>query len=318
MGYENIITPDFGNALENNSLAAVRAFPKADLHNHCLLGGNRLVIEKHFGKKLEKFISAGSGIADLNLWIGRVYRPFFDLPDAFEKAVEAAFVQARRDGVTRLEMSIDVMFGKMFHVTPDRIVSVLRRYHHSVAPSIDFRPELGFSRSQPVDKLMAGFESFLGYGYFRSVDLYDDEFAQPAANFKMLYRFAREQGMKCKAHAGEFGTADSVKETVEVLGLYAVQHGIGAADSPEVMKWLAGNQIPLNICPTSNIRLKRIKSYKTHPVRILVDHGVKVTINTDDALVFRDGVSEQFLKLCRSGALTIDQLEKIRRNGLEE
>ncbi|MEI7663607.1 MAG: adenosine deaminase, partial [Bacteroidota bacterium] len=277
MDYENSISPDFRDALENNSLAALRAFPKADLHNHCLLGGNRQVIEKHFGKKLEKFSTAGDGIAGLNSWIGRVYRPFFELPDAFEKAVEAAFVQAGRDGVTRLEMSIDVMFGKLFHFSPDRIVSALRHYHQAVAPAIDFRPELGFSRSQPVDKLMAGFESFLGYGYFRSVDLYDDEFAQPAANFKMLYRFAREQGMKCKAHAGEFGTADSVKETVEVLGLDAVQHGIGAADSPGVMKWLAGNRIPLNICPTSNIMLKRIKSYKTHPVRILFDNGVKVT-----------------------------------------
>jgi adenosine deaminase len=121
--------------------------------------------------------------------------------------------------------------------------------------------------------------------------------------------------MKCKAHAGEFGSADSVREAVEILELDAVQHGIGAAGSPEVMKWLAGHQIPLNVCPTSNIKLKRVRSYKTHPIRILFDHGVRVTINTDDALVFGDGVSEQYLKLYRAGVFTLEELDVIRGNG---
>ena len=123
--------------------------------------------------------------------------------------------------------------------------------------------------------------------------------------------------MKCKAHAGEFGSAASVREAVETLELDAVQHGIGAADSAEVMKWLANRQIPLNICPTSNIKLKRVGSYKTHPIRILFDHGVRVTLNTDDALVFGDGVSEQYVKLFKAGVFTIGELETIRGNGMD-
>ena len=120
-----------------------------------------------------------------------------------------------------------------------------------------------------------------------------------------------------QAHAGEFGTADSVKEAVETLELDAVQHGIGAADSPTVMKWLADNKIRLNVCPTSNIKLKRVRSYKTHPIRILYDHGIKVTINTDDALVFGDGVSDQFNKLFKAGVFTAGELDIIRKNGLD-
>jgi len=266
---------------------------------------------------MEVFRASGAGIADLNQWIGRVFRPFFALPGAFEKAVEAAFVQARADGVSRLEMSIDVCFGTMFHVSSDHIVAVLKHCHQTVAPEIDFRPELGFSRSVPADTLMAAFEQFLHYHYFRSVDLYDDEFAQPVGNFKTLYRYAREQGLKCKAHAGEFGSADSVREAVETLQLDAVQHGISAADSREVMKWLADNRIPLNVCPTSNIKLKVVKSFRVHPVRILADHGVQVSVNTDDALVFGDGVSEQYLKLYKAGVFSAAELDIIRQNGLE-
>ena len=307
----------FPDIIRSHNLAAIRRIPKADLHNHCLLGGKRSVIETYYGKKLAKFNASKTGIGDLNRWIGQVYRPFFELPGAFEKGVEAAFVQARFDGVTLLEMSIDVNTGNVFRLSPERIVSTLKYYHLAVGPDIDFRPELGFSRSMLPSTLLRCFESFLGFGYFRSVDLYDDEFAQPIGNFKTLYRFAKEQGMKCKAHAGEFGPADSVKEAVEILELDAVQHGIGAADSGEVMKWLADHQVPLNVCPTSNIKLKRVSSYKAHPIRILFDHGVKVTINTDDALAFGDGVSEQFRKLSRAEVLTAEQLDMIRKNGLE-
>ena len=104
---------------------------------------------------------------------------------------------------------------------------------------------------------------------------------------------------------------------METLDLDAVQHGIGAADSPTVMKWLADNKIRLNVCPTSNIKLKRVRSYKTHPIRILYDHGIKVTINTDDALVFGDGVSDQFNKLFKAGVFTAGELDIIRKNGLD-
>jgi adenosine deaminase len=238
-------------------------------------------------------------------------------PGGFQLGVEAAFRQAKRDGVTRLEMSIDVMVGALFGIPPDRVVETLKQAHRSVAPGIVYVPEIGFPRSRSLRSLLAAFEPYAGSGFFRSIDLYDDENAQPVGNFRELYKLARSMGMKCKAHAGEFGTAESVKEAVELLDLDAVQHGIGAADSPEVMRWLAEKQVPLNLCPTSNIRLRRVKSYKTHPARILFDHGVRVTINTDDALVFGDGVSEQYLKLIRHGVFSMAELDTIRLNGLQ-
>lgn len=294
-----------------------RSLPKSDLHNHCMLGGRRSVIEKFYGKKLARFNSSGQGIDDLNHYIGKELRPFFELPGSFEKGVEAAFIQAKFDGVVKLEMSIDASFGQMFNISPERIISTLQHLHQTIAPAIAFRPELGFSRSLPLDKLNAYFESYLACNYFKSVDLYDNEFAQPIENFRTLFRLAKSLGMKCKAHVGEFGSADDVKEAVEVLELDSVQHGIGAAGSSSVMKWLADHKIVLNVCPTSNLRLKRVRSYKTHPIRVLFDYGVLVTVNTDDVLLFGDGVSEQFLKLQNAGVFNPSELDVIRSNGLE-
>jgi len=313
---EKVSAGNFVDAIVNGNIRALRLFPKSDLHNHCLLGGKRTIVEAYTGKRITPFKSKGTGISSLNQWIVKEIRPLFNLPGTFEIGVEAAFMQAKKDGVTLLEMSIDALFGHMFNIPPEQIIAVLKESHHRVAPGIDFRPELGFSRSQPLAILLPFVESYLQTGYFRSIDLYDDEFAQPIGNFKELYRTAKKLGIKCKAHAGEFGTADSVVEAVEILELDAVQHGIGAADSPHAMKWLSDHNIQLNVCPTSNIRLKRVKSYKTHPLRILFDHGIRVTVNTDDALIFGDGVSEQFKKLYTSGLFNANELEIIRQNGL--
>jgi adenosine deaminase len=294
-----------------------RKLPKSDLHNHCLLGGKKIVIERFLGRPLAPFKMSGQGIGALNEWIKTEFRPIFDLPGAFEEAVVAAFLQARDDGIRVLEMSIDVCFGKLFGPPPEKIAQILDYYHKKILPEAIFRPELGLGRNQPVVILMKCFESFLGVGYFQSIDLYDDESAQPVENFRPVFQIARQLGMKCKAHVGEFGSAESIRTAVEVLHLDAVQHGISAVESPDVMRWLASAQIPLNICPTSNIRMLRARTYRTHPIRQLFDNGVIVTIGTDDALIFGDGTSEQYMKLYKNKAFSLDELDIIRRNGLD-
>ncbi|MEI8004986.1 MAG: adenosine deaminase [Bacteroidota bacterium] len=306
----------FKTALEDGNLKAIRSIAKSDLHNHAMLGGKASVIQKFYGQKLQPFRAGHMGIEPLNRWIGEVYAPFLRTEGAFEKAIEAAFVQAKHDGVKVLEMSMDGFFGSLFNISPERVVQSLKYYHDLIAPEIDFRPELGFPKTLSLRTMLRHLEPFLAFDYFKSLDLYDDEKAQPLENFRELFLFARKAGLKLKAHAGEFGDAESVRKAVEVLMLDEVQHGIGAADSPEVMRWLASNSIRLNVCPESNIKLKRVKSYKTHPIRILFDHGVKVTVNSDDALLFRAGVSQQFLRLYKSALFSANELETIRLNGM--
>jgi adenosine deaminase len=308
---------EFTEALKNHDLRALRKVDKSDLHNHAMMGGRLRSMEKFSGRKLEKFRCGAKGVHGINEWLGTVYRPLFDLPGAFKAAVDAAFIQAKSDGVLKLEMSMDAFMGRLFNIRPEEVVSTFKDSHFAINKWIDFRPELGFSKALPVRTLLSCFEPYIGTGYFRSIDLYDVEDAQPLENFRELYRFAKQMGMKCKAHAGEFGNAYSVRQAVEVLELDEVQHGIGAAQSPEVMKWLARNNIKLNVCPESNILLKRVKSYKTHPIRILFDHGVKVTINTDDVMLFNAGNSEQYLRLYKSGLFSAKELDGIRLNGLE-
>ena len=306
----------FVDSLKNNNIKKSRSVPKSDLHNHGMMGGKLKTMEKLYGTKLGKFKPGNQGILEINNWIVNVYRPLLERPGFFENAMKAAFMQAKDDGITILEMSIDIYMGRLLNISPGKIVETLNQVHKSIAPEIDFRPELGFNRTFSVRSLLSAFEPYLEFSYFKAIDLYDDESAQPVKNFFELFRFAKKQGYRCKAHAGEFGDAESVREAVDILELDAVQHGIGAAGSEEVMKWLANQKIPLHVCPASNIGLKRIQSYGTHPVRILYDHGIKVTINTDDVMLFNKGNSEQYMKLFSCGLFNAVELNEIRMNGL--
>jgi adenosine deaminase len=306
----------FIDSLEKNNLKRLRSVPKSDLHNHGMMGGRLKTMENIYETRLGRFKAGDRGILEINDWIVNVYRPLLGRSGVFENAMKAAFMQAKSDGVVILEMSIDIHLGKLLNISPGKIIETLEQVHRSIAPEIDFRPELGFNRTFSVRSLLSAFEPYLEFSYFKAIDLYDDESAQPVRNFHELFRFAKKQGYRCKAHAGEFGDAESVRETVEILELDAVQHGIGAAGSPEVMKWLADRKIPLHISPASNIGLKRVTSYKTHPIRILFDHGVRVTVNTDDVMLFDKGNSEQFLRLFNCGLFSAGELDEIRMNGM--
>jgi len=117
---------------------------------------------------------------------------------------------------------------------------------------------------------------------------------------------------------GEWGGARQMTFGARELELDEVQHGIAAAGSSAVMRMLADNHIRLNVCPTSNVMLGRVDRLETHPIRKLYDAGVKVTVNTDDVLVFGKGVSEEFLGLHQAKVFNADELDAIRRVGLSD
>jgi adenosine deaminase len=303
----------FIKALESNNVDEVRKIPKGDLHNHITRGGNKRYIEEWSGvsiPKCPKFRDLG----EMNRWNSQNIKSLFQGKAGYEKRIEAAFVQAKMDGVDVLHMSITIGEESLYNNSIEDLVQALKKIHRHFAPEILFAPEIAFFSYTPIEETYEKLNLFLEQDYFKSIDMFGDEFSVPA--FKKIYRKAKEKGLILKAHVGEFGTAELVKEAVEELELDQVQHGIAAANSQSVMNWLHDNKIQLNICPTSNIYLSRVEDYKTHPIRKLYDNGVKVTINTDDMIIFDQSVSEEFLNLYNSGLFNAAELNEIRENGL--
>lgn len=307
---------DFIKVLENNDLNGMRLVPKSDLHNHSARGGNIKYIEDWIGKTIPRPISKFKNLHDMQQWNNENINPIFRGRLGYEKRIEAAFVQAQHDGVKVLNMSINSEVIFHYGYKAENLINLLKRIHNKFAPNVIFIPEIGFKTSIPIEVMSHMLEVLLTEEYFKSVDIYGDE--SSIINFKKIFRKARNKGLILKAHLGEFGDAELVRAVTEELELDQVQHGISAANSKSVMTWLSNNKIQLNICPTSNVLLSRVKDYKEHPIRKLYDHGVKVTINTDDMLIFNQSVSEEFFNLYNAGVFSAIELDIIRRNALSE
>lgn len=306
----------FQAVLEARDLDGIRQVPKSDLHNHFFLGGNRALVSEWAGNDITPLDRKLGSMAEMHEWVQTRLGTLFAGAQGRLRAFEATLVQAKLDGVTRLETGETPWAVTLFNGSASGLTNAWRGVHARVAPDIEFIPQLDLAREVPVDIQSRRLAPFLELGYWRSLDMSGDELAQPTAIFKPLYRKAKDAGLRLKAHVGEWGDADSVQRAVEELELDEVQHGIAAAQSTSVMKFLADNRIRLNICPTSNVLLGRVNSLAEHPIRKLYDAGVKVTVNTDDVLVFGQSVSDEFLNLYQAGLFSAAELDEIRQNGL--
>ena len=302
--------------MNSYNLNLIRDLPKSDLHSHAGRGGNIKYIEKWAGVKIIPNNRPFESLSDMQSWFVNNVKCHCPGIEGYLKRIEAAFVQAADDNIRVLTLSYGIdEINFLGGMVP--FIKTMENFSTRFAPDTLFLPELALGREQDVDYVATRLDEMFSYGWFKSIDICNDEFAQPISNFKNIYRKAGAAGLKRRAHVGEFGSADDVMEAVEELELDEVHHGIAAAGSEHVMKFLSDNKIRLNICPTSNVMLKTAESYAAHPIRILYDHGIPVTINTDDLLIFNQSVSEEYINLYGSNLMTADELEDIRLTGLE-
>jgi adenosine deaminase len=307
----------FIDGLQRGDPARIRAVPKGDLHHHSWMGGRLSYVERRLGVRIPPPPRVFETFDDLLHWNLYTFAPYVATTERREVAIEAALAQAAQDGVVVLATSFGtLMLERLYDNDVQRQQAAFERLRQRVAPRVELRPVLGLNRAHDPDLLLRAVEAHAGAGFYTAVDLYGDEFARPIQELKPVYRRAKQYGLRLTAHVGEYGGADSVLEAVNELELDEVQHGIAAASEPHVMRYLADHDIPLNVCPTSNVRLGRAQDYATHPIRQLYDHGVRVTVNTDDVIFFDQGVSDEFLNLYRAGTLTAEELDEIRRNSL--
>ena len=308
---------DFIEALSTDNLTAIKASPKTDVHCHAFFSARRENVERWVGHSLTEPPLKMKGVEGMMAYADAVLAPHIKHREGFEFVAVAAMDDAVQDGVVLLEMSFDIRLAEFYPNGIKELCAFIEALVERYKAQVDLRPELGFSRGCADDpKLMALAHEAVESGFFQSIDLYSHQEACTPEAVQSLYAKARAAGMKLKAHVGEFGGAEEVRRTIEVLDLDEVQHGIAAAESVEVMRWLSENQIQLNVCPTSNVMLGGVSDLASHPIRVLFDNGVPVTINTDDLMIFGQSVSEEYRNLYQAGVFSAHELEDIRRASL--
>ena len=314
----NVVLMEFVDALIQENLEAIRRCPKSDLHNHFVLGGSRHFLREYSGRDILPIKHPLHSMDEMHAWNSKNIGTNFETPEGRRMLIQATFLQAKDDGVTILEIGEDVWgLGEFFNGSIEELVDAFETAHQEIASDIELRLQIGMSRHCDIAYLENCLSHFWGCKAFYSIDLYGDELAQPIENFKAIYRRAKSEGLRLKAHVGEWGKAEDVRRAVECLELDEVQHGISAAEDPSVIRFLRDNHIRLNITPSSNYLLGRVTDLKNHPIAELYRNGIDVTINSDDVLIFDSDVSKEYLRLYQCGCLNADELDDIRKSGLK-
>ena len=201
----------FEAALASHDRKTLRTISKSELHTHATLGGSRRYVRERTGIDIVPLDRVLGSMDEMHKWAdaNRVGEAFHDGASRLI-ALEATFIQAKEDGVTRLEAGEDVWALTLWDGNVVALTRAMQEIHERVAPEIEWIPQLGMSRHCSADALMGWISPFLDQGFYQTIDLYADELIQPIGVFKPLYRAAREKGFRLKAHVGEWGTADDV------------------------------------------------------------------------------------------------------------
>ena len=149
-----------------------------------------------------------------------------------------------------------------------------------------------------------------------AITLGGSEHKFPPAQFAALYRLAREHGLRLSVHAGEALGPESVRDAIRVLQVDRIGHGVRAIEDPSLVDYLAEKRIPLEVCPTSNLRTGVFPTYEAHPLKALHNAGVPLTVNTDDPTFFSTTLAEEYRHAWRMGIGEQDVVS-IMKNGFQ-
>jgi adenosine deaminase len=179
----------------------------------------------------------------------------------------------------------------------------------SVANGLKVRVILDHSREQPLATAMRTAELALEFkdrGVV-ALGLGGDERYEPQL-FEEAFKLATDGGLKAVVHAGEFTGPESIWGAIDVLGASRIGHGLAASQDLSLLKRLVKDRIPLEVCPTSNLRTRVVKELSAHPLPSLLDAGVGVTINTDNPTMFGTNLRREFQLVCDMWGRTHGQL----------
>ena len=295
----------------------IKDLPKADVHSHLHLAGSQKRFRERYPNANINFPKSYNGLGGMIDFIyghlNTVMLTNTDVVNFMEIAIESAI----EDNVTLLEASVDIGLAKFFDDTIDNVIEVVRVLKEKYKHQINFRPDLGVNKDLDLEKVYSDGVKCIESNIFNGIDLYGKEADQDLKPFLKLYDIAKGNGLKTKVHIGEFSDYHSIDNAIKLLQPQEIQHGVRATDSKKTMDLILENNIRLNLCPTSNIALEAISDLNNYPIRTLFDYGIKLTINTDDLILFNATVTDEFVNLLEQNIFSLEELNEIRINAFD-
>ena len=306
----------------------ITTIPKAELHVH--LGG---VISEATASALARRHGESDPAAALQLVDGRYpghYPEFQGFLDAYMLAnqfvrtpedlelVAADF--ARGQAAQNIAYS-EAIFTAMIYVRngmdPAAMWAALRRGLAAGGPDtkivlvVDAIRDFGRAEAQAtIDLVEAADAPIVG------LCLTGIEDTEPIENLVILRDAATRLGMGFQVHAGEMGPPDSIRDALDVLHADRIGHGVQAIRDPELLERLIRDQVPLDVCPSSNVGISLFPTLEAHPFAEFWRRGVNLTISSDDPPFFRTTLTDELRHVVRVAGLTRDDLAELQRRAI--
>ena len=208
-------------------------------------------------------------------------------------------------------MDRGIAFAAMFQGF-DQAVSEAREKGMSVGLIMCFLRHLSEQSAFETIKSASPFKDRI-----QSIGLDSGEKGNPPAKFKRVFRYAKSQGYRLVAHAGEEGPPAYVAQALEKLKIERIDHGVRSLEDLKLVEILASTRLPLTVCPLSNIKLCIYESLREHPIIDLHKLGVCVTINSDDPAYFGGYLNENYVAVAEAFGLEARDLIALTQNSFE-
>jgi adenine deaminase len=237
---------------------------------------------------------------------------WFTSPDRYLEAASIVFAGHLEQNVKYVECSFASGVLEFGGVDGEGVAEAIRA---AVPPGLEVRIFMGIHRNGYNERTQDFLEASLGWKELDGLDLHGPEDLPLEPWTASLWRRAREAGKFTKAHAGEFGGPESVRQVLDELGVRRIQHGVRSIEDPALVERLSRDRVALDICPISNLKLGVVPSFEAHPLPAFLEVGIVCTVSTDDPVSFGNSLTEEYLVLSERVGLAKRDLARIALNG---
>jgi adenosine deaminase len=303
-----------------------RKIPKAELHLHI---EGTLEPEMMFELARRNGLSLPYGSVDeaKAAYVFENLQSFLDLyyrgcavlrtEQDFHDLTWAYLQRAAAQGVRHAEIFFDPQSHTARGVRIEPVVAGIRRALEEGQTKLGISSGviLCFLRHLPQAEAMATLEEALPLrAGLLGIGLDSSEVDHPPSQFRTVFERGRAEGLHAVAHAGEEGPPGYIVEALDLLGAERIDHGVRCSRDPQLMERLADSQVPLTVCPLSNVRLRVFPTLEKHNLKLLLDHGLLVTVNSDDPAYFGGYVGDTLAATADALQLSREEIITLAKN----
>lgn len=306
----------------------IRRLPKVELHLHIegtLEPEMMFSLASKHGLALPyasvEAVRAAYAFHDLQSFLDLYYAGCAVLRDRrdFYALAMAYFARAHADGVVHAELFFDPQSHTCRGVPLEAVIGGLRDAMEDALSRYGLSSELilCFLRHLSEEDALATLEAARPFrGELAGVGLDSGERGNPPSKFQRVFARARALGLRAVAHAGEEGPAAYIREALDLLGAERIDHGVRCEEDPDLVARLAREQIPLTVCPLSNLKLCVVRDLREHNFARLLRRGLAVTINSDDPAYFGGYLADNYRATAAALELTSAELVQVTENAV--